>query len=65
MILTAVCLWFDQVLSVDGRFRILLMGKIIENYSLQALIAEGNYGRVFRGVNIKTKQEVAIKVIKA
>jgi serine/threonine protein kinase len=32
------------------------MGKIIENYSLQALIGEGIYGKVYRGINIKTKE---------
>lgn len=40
------------------------MGKIIENYSLQELVGQGVYGKVFRGVNIKTKEEVAVKVIK-
>ena len=41
------------------------MGKIIQNYSLQALIGQGIYGKVYRGINLKTKEEVAIKVIKA
>lgn len=41
------------------------MGKIIENYSLQELLGQGVYGKVYKGINLKTKQEVAIKVIKA
>ena len=41
------------------------MGKIIENYSLQEVLGQGVYGKVYRGVNIKTKEEVAIKVIRA
>jgi serine/threonine protein kinase len=31
------------------------MGKIIENYSLQEVLGQGVYGKVYRGVNIKTK----------
>lgn len=41
------------------------MGKIIENYSLQEVLGQGVYGKVYRGINIKTKDEVAIKVIRA
>jgi dual-specificity kinase len=41
------------------------MGKIIENYSLQEMVGQGVYGKVFRAINIKTKEEVAVKVIKA
>jgi serine/threonine protein kinase len=41
------------------------MGKIIENYSLQEILGEGVYGKVYKGIHIRTKQEVAVKVIKA
>jgi serine/threonine-protein kinase ULK/ATG1 len=41
------------------------MGKIIENYSLQELLGQGVYGKVYKGVNLTNKQDVAIKVIKA
>jgi serine/threonine protein kinase len=41
------------------------MGKMIENYSLQNEIGRGNYSTVFKAINIKTKQEVAIKMVKA
>lgn len=41
------------------------MGKIIENYSLQHKLGYGVYSDVFKAINLKTKQEVAIKVVKA
>jgi len=41
------------------------MGKMIENYSLLNEIGRGMYSTVFKAINIKTKQEVAIKVVKA
>jgi serine/threonine-protein kinase ULK/ATG1 len=41
------------------------MGKMIENYSLQNEIGRGMYSTVFRAINIKTKQEVAIKQVKS
>jgi serine/threonine protein kinase len=41
------------------------MGKIIENYSLQNELGSGVYSRVYRAIHVKTKQEVAIKMVKA
>lgn len=41
------------------------MGKMIENYSLQSEIGRGMYSTVFRAINMKNKQEVAIKMVKA
>lgn len=38
---------------------------MIENYSLQHEIGRGMYSTVYRAINIKTKQEVAIKMVKA
>ncbi len=38
---------------------------MIENYSLQNEIGRGMYSTVFRAINIKTKQEVAIKQVKS
>ena len=39
------------------------MVKIIENYSLHEQIGEGEYGKVYRGVDSRNKKEVAAKVI--
>ncbi len=39
------------------------MVKIIENYALHEQIGEGEYGKVFRGIDSRTKKEVAAKVI--
>lgn len=39
------------------------MVKIIENYALHEPIGEGEYGKVFRGIDSRTKKEVAVKVI--
>eukprot|EP00919_Chromeraceae_sp_WS-2016_P028294 GHVR01066923.1.p1 GENE.GHVR01066923.1~~GHVR01066923.1.p1 ORF type:complete len:119 (-),score=0.80 GHVR01066923.1:2872-3228(-) len=41
------------------------MGKIIENYSMQAELGRGVYSSVFKAINMKNKQEVAIKMVKA
>ena len=39
------------------------MVKIIEYYTLHEQIGEGEYGKVFRGVDSRNKKEVAVKVI--
>jgi hypothetical protein len=31
-------------------------GKIIEDYSLQEMLGEGVYGKVYKAINVKTKQ---------
>jgi serine/threonine protein kinase len=41
------------------------MGKLIENYSLEKEIGRGMYSTVYRAVHMKTKQEVAIKQVRA
>ncbi len=41
------------------------MGKIIENYSLQSELGRGVYSCVYKAINTITKQEVAIKMVKA
>lgn len=41
------------------------MGKIIENYSLQYELGSGVYSKVYKAINLKTKQDVAIKMVKA
>ena len=40
------------------------MGKKIENYCLENVIGEGQFGKVYKAINEKTEQTVAIKVIK-
>ncbi len=40
------------------------MGKKIENYVLDSIIGEGEFGKVYRALNEKTNQLVAIKIIK-
>jgi serine/threonine-protein kinase ULK/ATG1 len=41
------------------------MVKIIENYTLHEQIGEGEYGKVYRGVDSRNGKEVAVKVILA
>ena len=41
------------------------MGKQIENYSLQVELGSGVFSRVYKAVNVLTKQQVAIKMVKA
>lgn len=41
------------------------MGKQIENYLFQVELGSGVYSRVYKAINILTKQEVAIKMVKA
>ena len=40
------------------------MGKKIENYVLDTVIGEGEFGKVYRAINEKTGQTVAVKIIK-
>ena len=40
------------------------MGKKIENYCLETVIGECEFGKVYKAINEKTDQTVAIKVIK-
>lgn len=40
------------------------MGKKIENYCLENSVGEGEFGKVYRAVNEKTEQVVAVKVIR-
>ncbi len=39
------------------------MVKIIENYTLHEQIGEGEYGKVYRGVDGRSGKEIAAKVI--
>jgi len=39
------------------------MGKIVDNYHLDKMIGSGQYGKVYKAVNVKTKKIVAIKCI--
>ncbi len=41
-----------------------VMGKKIENYVLDVIIGEGEFGKVYKAVNEKSGQVVAIKIIK-
>ena len=41
------------------------MGKMIENYQLLNEIGRGMYSTVYKAINMKNKQEVAIKMVKA
>lgn len=40
------------------------MSKIIENYLLQKVIGSGQYGKVYKAMNMKTNQVFAVKSIK-
>ena len=39
------------------------MVKIIENYQLQEIIGEGQYGKVYKAKDCKNSLQVAIKVV--
>ena len=39
------------------------MSKLVENYLLQESIGKGVYGKVYRAIHQKTKQEFAVKAI--
>lgn len=40
------------------------MGKKIENYVLETVVGEGEFGKVYKALNEKTGQLVAVKIIK-
>ncbi len=50
---------------MKAKYSIFQMGKIIENYSLQHELGSGVYSRVYKAINLKNNQEVAIKMVKA
>ena len=39
------------------------MVKIIENYTIYEQIGEGEYGKVYRGIDTNTNAPVAVKVV--
>ncbi len=39
-------------------------GKIIENYCLKEVLGEGQYGKVYKAINMKDNLPVAIKVVR-
>lgn len=39
------------------------MLKIVDNYTLTEYLGKGEYGKVYKAVNIDTKFDVAIKMI--
>ena len=41
------------------------MSKIIENYILNEIIGQGQYGKVYRAKNMKDNLDYAIKVLKS
>lgn len=41
-----------------------MSAKVVENYSLLEVIGAGQYGKVYKALNIKTNSLVAIKVVK-
>lgn len=41
-----------------------MSGKVIEDYTLQELLGEGQYGKVYKALNLRTNNLVAIKVVK-
>lgn len=40
------------------------MGKIIDNYNIQSELGSGVYSTVYKAINMKTNQLVAIKMVK-
>lgn len=47
------------------KFKFIFMSaKVVENYSLLEVIGSGQYGKVYKALNIKTNSLVAIKVVK-
>ncbi|KAM3133531.1 hypothetical protein pb186bvf_014373 [Paramecium bursaria] len=41
-----------------------MSAKVVENYSLLEVIGQGQYGKVYKALNIKNNQLVAVKVVK-
>ena len=40
------------------------MSKIVENYKLYEILGEGSFGKVYRGLHMKTDQQFAIKQVR-
>jgi serine/threonine protein kinase len=39
------------------------MPRIVDNYSLNTLLGEGVYGKVYLAIHTKTNQQYAVKVV--
>ena len=40
------------------------MAKIVDKYRLDSVLGAGQFGKVFKGVNMKTNEEFAVKAVK-
>lgn len=52
---------FDRI---DIKYIKIMSAKVVENYSLLEVIGSGQYGKVYKAVNIKNNSLVAVKVVK-
>ena len=55
----------DKIDDEDGHYIVQENSRLGERYSLISLLGQGTFGKVVRAVDIKTRKEVAVKIIRA
>ena len=55
----------DKIDDEDGHYIVQENSKLGERYSLLQLLGQGTFGKVVKALDIRTRREVAVKIIRA
>lgn len=55
----------EKIDDDDGHYIVHENSRLGERYSLQTLLGQGTFGKVVRAMDVRTRREVAVKIIRA
>lgn len=55
----------DKIDDEDGHYIVQENSKLGERYNLVQLLGQGTFGKVVKALDIRTRKEVAVKIIRA